>query len=464
MPEKLHVISPVNNSMFAERTFHSENEINAALTRADMAQQIWKSVPVFERIEQIEKFIQSFSNLSDQICEELPWQMGRPIVQVPNEVASTIERAKGMIDLAAESLENIVIGKKEGFFRYIKREPLGTIFVVPAWNYPYLIAINSIVPGLLAGNSIILKHSAQTPLVAERFADAFKAAGLPDGLFQYLHLTHEDTARVIRDSRVGFVAFTGSVEGGQHIQKVASDRFIGVGLELGGKDPAYVHRDANLAFAIENLVSGAFFNSGQSCCSIERIYVHQDLYKDFLEGFVELTKKYKLGNPLDRETNLGPVAKNSVVATVRQHVNDALKKGAKTLIDPDLFTNTVLGPEYLAPQILVDVDHGMDIMIKETFGPVVGIMEVKNDKEAIDLMNDSPYGLTASVWTENEKAALRISDSVATGTCYMNRCDYLDPYLAWTGVKNTGRGCSLSTIGYEQLTRPKSYHMRLNTR
>ena len=463
MQKTLKVFSPVDGSVYIERPFHNDQEISDTLAKATKAQKEWQTVPVQERVSYAQNFIAAFSDLKDQISEELAWQMGRPIIYGPNEVRGTIERATGMADLAPSSLLDIQVAEKEGFHRYIKRDPLGTIFVVPAWNYPYLIAVNSIIPGLLAGNAIVIKHSAQTPLVAERFADAFKIAGLPDGLFQYLHLTHEGTAQVIGDPRVDFVAFTGSVGGGHSIQKAASDRFIGVGLELGGKDPAYVRNDVNLQFAIENLVDGAFFNSGQSCCGIERIYVHKDVYDKFVEGAVELTKQYKLGNPLDSETNLGPVAKKSGADTVVEHIAKAVQAGAKALIDPALFPNTSLGYNYLAPQILVNVDHSMDVMSEETFGPVVGIMKVDSDEQALELMNDSPYGLTASVWTEDEDAAVKISDKIETGTCFMNRCDYLDPYLAWTGVKDTGKGCTLSSVGYEQLTRPKSYHLRIKT-
>ncbi len=464
MEKKFRVISPVNDHVYIELAYHTEEEIDRALTRAVRAQREWKQVPIAERVNYIHKFITAFGALKERISEELAWQMGRPIRYGPNEVRGTLERATGMADLAPASLADIQVGEKEGFHRYIKREPLGVVFVVPAWNYPYLIAVNSIVPGLLAGNAVVLKHSAQTPLVAERFANAFVAAGLPEGLFQFLHLDHPATARVIRDPRINFVAFTGSVEGGREIQKVASERFIGVGLELGGKDPAYVRADANLPFAIENLVDGAFYNSGQSCCGIERIYVHKDVYQPFVEGCVELTKQYKLGNPLDPETTLGPMAKRSGADTVRAHIAQALKAGARALIDEKLFPQTALGHNYLAPQILVNVDHTMDVMVQETFGPVVGIMPVKDDDEAIRLMNDSPYGLTASVWTEDEAAAVRIADQIETGTCFMNRCDYLDPYLAWTGVKDSGRGCTLSKVGFEQLTRPKSYHLRFKTK
>jgi len=460
----IKVISPVDNKVYVTVKQPSGRQIEQALALAVKAQQVWRCTAVAERVQYIQKFIEAFPAMKQRISQELSWQMGRPVIYGPNEVRGTLERATGMAALAEDSLKDIDAGEKEGFHRYIKREPVGVVFVVPAWNYPYLIAVNSIVPGLLAGNAIILKHSAQTPLVAERFADAFKAAGLPDGLFQVLHLSHEDTGMVIRDPRVNFVAFTGSVEGGHTMVKSAAGRFIGVGLELGGKDPAYVRPDADLPFAIENLVDGAFYNSGQSCCGIERIYVHQDLYKKFVDGCVELTKHYKLGNPLDPNTNLGPMAKESGARTVRRHIAQAVKMGAKPLIDPKLFPNTAMGYNYLAPQILVNVTHKMDVMVKETFGPVVGIMKVKNDEEAIKLMNDSPYGLTASVWTGDENAAVKISNQIETGTCFMNRCDYLDPYLAWTGVKDTGRGCTLSRIGFEQLTRPKSYHLRIKTK
>jgi len=457
---KFQIISPVDGSIYAECKLHTESEIEKVLSSANHARKAWQSLTVKERKPFIEKFITSLQSNTGRISEELTWQMGRPISHSPFEVRGTIERAKGMLNLAEQSLTNIMVDEISGFNRYIKREALGTVFVIPAWNYPYLIAINTIVPALLAGNAVILRHSAQTPLVAERFADAFKESGLPDGLFQYLHLNHHDTAHVIRDSRINFVSFTGSVYGGHQIQKVVAERFIGLGLELGGKDPAYVCDDSNLDFYVENLVDGAFFNSGQSCCGIERIYVKESIYDRFVEAYVELTKKYKLGNPLDKDTNLGPVAKRGGAETVINQIKAAKSAGAKALIDPSLFPQTELGYNYLAPQVLVNVDHSMDIMTEESFGPVVGIMKVKDDEEALELMNDSKYGLTASIWTNDEEKAIAIGNRVETGTWFMNRCDYLDPYLSWTGVKDTGRGCTLSSIGFEQLTRPKSFHLR----
>ncbi len=455
------VISPIDGSVYAECQQHTKEDYDKALSVAKSAQKSWRNLSVAKRKLYIEKFAASLEESKDRISEELTWQMGRPISHTPFEVGGTLERTRGMLKLAESSLADILVDEIPGFNRYIKKEPLGTVFVIPAWNYPFMIAVNTIVPALLAGNAVILRHSAQTPLVAERFADAFKAAGLPDGLFQYLHLSHSDTADVIRDERINFVSFTGSVNGGHQIQKVAAERFVGVGLELGGKDPAYVCEDSDLDFAVENLVDGAFFNTGQSCCGIERIYVHEKVYDRFVEGFVELTRKYKLGNPMDKDTNIGPVAKKGGAETVVNQIKAAVKAGARALIDPALFPQTELGDNYLAPQVLVDVDHSMEIMTEESFGPVVGIMKVKNDEEALALMNDSKYGLTASIWTKNEDKAIEIGNKVETGTLFMNRCDYLDPYLPWVGVKNTGRGCTLSLVGYDQLTRPKSYHLRV---
>ncbi|MBC8346252.1 MAG: aldehyde dehydrogenase family protein [Candidatus Marinimicrobia bacterium] len=463
MSNNFKVISPIDGRVYLEKPYHTGHQIDYTLKKAVHAQKEWKRTPLADRKALMKSFVKTFTEDSNAISNELSWQMGRPIQFAPGEVRGTEERALGMIDLAENALQDIQVEEMNGFNRFIRRDPLGVVFVVPAWNYPYLIAVNTVVPALLAGNAVVLKHSAQTPLCAERFYKAFEKAGLPEGLFQFLHLTHDATANVVRDDRIDFVAFTGSVSGGHTIQKIASDRFIGVGLELGGKDPAYVRADANIDFAIENLVDGSFFNSGQSCCGIERIYVHENHFSTFIDGFVELTNQYVLGNPLDESTTLGPMAKLSGAELVKSHIDQAISTGAKALIDWNQFKEQELGPHYIPPQVLVNVNHSMDIMMDESFGPVVGIMSVKSDEEAIRLMNDSPFGLTASVWTENENEAISIANQIDTGTCFMNRCDYLDPTLSWVGIKDSGRGCSLSQVGFEQLTRPKSYHFRQNT-
>ena len=446
-------ISPVDGSVYVERELASDAAIGNALARAAEAQKSWKKVTIAERVEICRRMVAACVARADELGAELAWQMGRPIAYAPNELRRGFqERAQYLCGIAEEALSEIAVSPG----RFIRREPLGVVLVVAPWNYPWLTSVNAVVPALLAGNSVILKMAQQTPLVAERYAEAFATAGLPAGVFQFLHASHAQTASMIADPRVAFVAFTGSVEGGHAVQRAAAARFIATGLELGGKDPAYVRADADLSVTIENLVDGSYFNSGQSCCGVERIYVEQKIFDSFVEAFVALAKQYKLGNPLDPKTTLGPMVRAAAADQVRAQIGAALAKGAKALLKlPDRE-----GTPYLPPEVLVDVDHTMQVMTEETFGPVVGIMPVSGDAEAIRLMNDSRYGLTASVWTRDADAALAIGAEVETGTCFMNRCDYLDPALAWTGVKDSGRGCTLSRLGLEAFTRPKSFHFR----
>lgn len=462
MAALIRCISPVDGSVYVERPLADGPRIAQALTRAREAQRAWRALPIADRQVVLGRAVDAFVQLSAPISEEITWQMGRPITQSPGEVRGFEERARYMIEIAPQALADIKIAPKEGFTRFIRREPLGVVLVLAPWNYPYLTAVNAVFPALLAGNAVLLKHSAQTPLCAERFAEALRAGGLPEGLFAALHLGHEAALELAR--AVDFVAFTGSVPGGHALRRALAEGFVGAGLELGGKDPAYVRPDADLAHAIANLADGAFFNAGQSCCGIERIYVHADVYEPFVAGLAEAAAGLKLGNPLEPETTLGPMVRTSAAEFVRRQVSDALAAGARALVDPAAFPAAREGTPYLAPQVLVDVDHSMEIMTEETFGPVVGVMRVHDDDEAVRLMNDSRYGLTAAVWTADPSAAVAIGDRVETGTWFMNRCDYLDPALAWVGVKDSGRGCTLSRLGYEQLTRPKSFHLRTRTR
>jgi len=457
----IQCITPVDGSVYIERETASAEDIQQAISSANAAQQLWKNTTIAERQALCSKAVDAFVARKAEIAEELTWQMGRPISQAPGEVGGFEERARHMIAIAAEALADLKPEPKDGFTRYIKRDPLGTVFVIAPWNFPYLTSVNAIMPALLAGNSVILKHSAQTPLCAERLQQAFDEAGLPAGVFQYLHLNHADTENVIQSPLVDYVAFTGSVPGGEMVEQAAAGRFIGVGLELGGKDPAYVRKDADLQQAIDTVTDGAMFNSGQSCCGIERVYVDAEIYEEFVVGVTELVKSYKLGRPDEADTNLGPMVKTGAADFARGQIDEAVAQGARALIDPDSFAANADGTPYLAPQVLVDVDHSMRVMTEETFGPVMGIMAVSGDEEAIQLMNDSEFGLTAAVFTRDENAAIDIGNRVETGTWFMNRCDYLDPALAWTGVKNSGRGCTLSTVGFESLTRPKSYHLKM---
>ena len=453
-------ITPIDNSVYLERPLSTQNEIDDVIENSKKSFQSWKNTSIEDRITIINKFIDNLIALKPEVSKEICWQIGRPISQCGNELRGFEERSRHMVEIAKESLRDIPATKNDEFDNYIYKSPLGVIFVMAPWNYPIITATNTIVPALLAGNTIVIKHSSQTPRCAELISQAFDNTGLPEGVFQFVHTDHQACEKIIADPRIAHVVFTGSVRGGQEVKKYIGTRFINVGLELGGKDPAYVRSDADINHAIENLVDGAMFNSGQSCCGIERIYVDQSIYKDFIDGFKTITEQYKLGDPSQEDTNLGPVVRLSAANFIRSQISEAEKQGAKRLIDESKFSIAKDDNCYIAPQVMIDVDHSMRFMMEETFGPAVGIMPVKDHHEAKQLMNDSPYGLTASIWTKDLDFAKEFGRDIETGTFFMNRCDYLDPALAWTGVKDTGVGCSLSVLAFDQFTRPQSFHMR----
>lgn len=452
-------ISPIDGREVARRRIASGAEIEAALAAARVAQADWACVPLADRIMVIRRFLDALAAKNEEIVPELAWQMGRP-VRYGGELRSLVERVEAMIEEAPIALAPYLPAVQKGYERYVERRPLGIVLVIAPWNYPFLTAANTIVPALLAGNAVILKHATQTLLVGERFAEGFAAAGLPPGLFANLAMSHSDTAHILGAGLVDHATFTGSVEGGRTIERAAAGSFTTLTLELGGKDPAYVRSDADLAQAIESLADGAFYNSGQCCCGIERIYVDRGVWKSFLDGVVSAAAAYHLDDPLDQATTLGPMASVRLAETVREQTAQALASGARAHIDPATFANDRAGTAYLMPQVLTGVDHSMAVMREESFGPIVGLMPVDGDDEAVRLMNDSRYGLTASIWTRDREAAARIGARVEAGTIFMNRCDYVDPSLAWTGVKDTGRGASLGRFGFEAVTRPQSFHLR----
>jgi acyl-CoA reductase-like NAD-dependent aldehyde dehydrogenase len=449
--------SPIDGSIYVERDVLSAEAAKDAVERANTAQNEWAARPLADRIALVQAGVAAVGAMNDEIVPEIAWQMGRP-VRYGGEFGGFNERASYMADIAQEALAPIVVEDSDAFRRVIKRVPHGVVLVVAPWNYPYMTAINTVAPALIAGNAVILKHASQTPLVGERMAQAFHSVGIPEDVFQNVFLDHQTTSDLIANRSFGFVNFTGSVGGGKAMEAAASGTFTGIGLELGGKDPGYVMEDANLDAAVDTLIDGAMFNSGQCCCGIERIYVHESLFDAFVEKAVAIVNGYKLGNPLDPETTLGPMAHVRFADEVRSQTTDAIVAGATAHIKPADFAQD--GGAYLMPQILTGVTHDMRVMREESFGPVVGIMPVKDDAEAIRLMNDSDFGLTASLWTQDAARAEAIADQIETGTVFMNRADYLDPGLCWTGCKDTGRGGGLSVIGYHNLTRPKSYHLK----
>lgn len=455
------LVSPVDGTVLVERVLADGARVEVVLTAAHSARRGWAAVSVERRAAMVEAMVRYLESEVDEIAVELTRQMGRPVRYTPNEISRGFqERARHMASIAPARLAPIEVPPTDGFTKFIRREPVGTVLVIAPWNYPYLTAVNSIVPALLAGNTVVLKHASQTMLVAERLQRAFDAAGLPPGVFQHLHAGHDAIAAMIADPRIDGVVFTGSVPGGAAIERAAAGRFIGVGTELGGKDPSYVRADADLPYAIGENVDGAFFNSGQSCCAIERIYVHRSVYRDFVDGFVDATRAYVLGDPLDHATTIGPMVSATAAASVRSQIAEAVAAGATAVVSEGQYAASRPGTPYLGPTVLVDVTHEMRVMSEESFGPVIGIMPVDGDDEAIARMNDARYGLTASIWTRDTEAAVRIGERVETGTVYMNRCDYVDPVLVWTGVKETGHGIALSSLGFDPYLRHKSYHLK----
>jgi acyl-CoA reductase-like NAD-dependent aldehyde dehydrogenase len=460
MTKMLQCISPIDGSVYAERPVLTPDEARGAVARAATAQKAWAGRPLEERIALVRKGVERLGEINDDVTRELAWQMGRP-VRYGGEFRGVNERATYMADIAREGLADLPLEDSDEFRRFIRREPHGVVLVIAPWNYPYMTAINTVVPALIAGNAVVLKHATQTMLVGERMAQSFHEAGVPQDVFQNVFLDHDTSEALISEGLFGFINFTGSVGAGARIERAAAGTFTGLGLELGGKDPGYVMEDADLDAAVATLMDAAMYNAGQCCCGIERIYVHESLYDRFVEGAVAFAKAYKLGNPLEWETTLGPMASKRFADLVRRQIADAVAAGATAHV-PTFAEDD--GGTYLTPQVLTEVTHDMEVMVEESFGPVVGIMKVKDDDEALALMNDSQYGLTVSLWTQDPDRAERLGRALETGTVFMNRADYLDPGLCWTGCKNTGRGGSLSVLGFHNLTRPKSYHLKKVTK
>jgi len=460
------ITSPIDGATVHRFEHLDDAEIARRLALASGTARAWRDAPLTERIALCRGMLRAYAARLDENAAAITRMMGKPIRQSRAEFERTmVERTEHLCAVAAEALADELLPAQAGFRRYIRHEPVGVVLDIAAWNYPLAIAVNVIVPAVLAGNAVLVKHATQTAAVADQLERAFLEAGAPEGLVQAMPIDHAATARLIDSRALGFVSFTGSVRGGHEVYRaLANHNFVGIGLELGGKDPALVLEDADVAFAAENLVDGAFYNAGQSCCGIERIYVAEPLFDAFVEAFVSLSKQYRLGDPLEPETTLGPMVDAKSADFVRGQVARAVAAGARLLVGDDDFDVPDRSRCYLAPQVLVDVDHGMDLMSEETFGPAIGLMRVANESEGLARMNDSPYGLTASIWTADLERAEALAQDVEAGTVYANRCDYLDPGLAWTGVKDSGFGCSLSKLGFRSVTRPKSHHLRSQPR
>ncbi|KAI9787217.1 MAG: hypothetical protein M1839_003452 [Geoglossum umbratile] len=461
--ETITTVSPTTNEPVLTRTALAESEIQPLLSASAKAFATFRhTCPLSQRQLIVEKALKILAGKIDILAKELTGQMGRPIAYTPKEITTAIARSEYLLRISEEALADTEGEAEDGFKRYIRKEAIGPILIIFAWNYPYLILVNSLIPAILAGNTVILKPSPQTPTIVEHISDVFLEAGLPPNVIQYFHSGSQTLlSSVARSPEIKLICFTGSVAGGISVQRAASDRVVPVGLELGGKDPAYVRGDVAVEWAAEQVVDGAIFNSGQSCCAVERVYVDEKIHDEFVAAVQTVLKGYKLGDPFDNTTHIGPVVSKRSVEVIRSHISDALSKGAKD-VTPDnrSFQSAPLDGNFIAPTLLINVNHDMLVMKEETFGPVIPIMKVKSDEEAVRLMNDSEFGLTASIWTKDLNKGTELAGGIESGTVFVNRCDFPSPDLAWTGWKSSGRGVTLSRFGFEQFVQLKSFHIK----
>ena len=456
----LDLINPFSGESLGSYQLESFESQKDKISKLKLAQKTWSQQEFATRLSLVKDGLQYFEKNRKQIAMDLCEQMGRPLKFADGEINGFFERANYLCSIAEQTLASDVFNDKAGFERSIEHVPLGIIFVISAWNYPLLITVNSVIPALIAGNTVLLKHSGLTPKIGIHFENAFKKLGDFDNLLFNSILTHETTGKIIEELPIDHVIFTGSVKGGHEIMKHAGKTFLAPALELGGKDGAYVHEDANIDYAAETLVDGAMFNSGQSCCGIERVYVHEKIYEQFINKVKEAMSGYVLGDPKDENTNLGPLASARSADYMLDQIKDAKVKGANIILGGD--KELIEKGTFFQPTLLTNVSHAMNVMKEENFGPILPIMKVSGVDEAITLINDSDYGLTSCVFTHSKEIATQVAKQADTGTVFMNRCDYLDPALPWTGVKNSGRGSALSKYGFHNVTRRKSIHFKTN--
>jgi acyl-CoA reductase-like NAD-dependent aldehyde dehydrogenase len=456
--KKLKVVNPADGSAVAVLAADDAKSVTAKYQRARAAQPAWARTPLGKRLAAIAKFRDLVAAETDTLARVLTSEVGKPISQARNELKGVIPRIDFFLAATARTLktQNVSAEKGGAMQERISHEPLGVVANISAWNYPWFVGSNVFVPALLAGNTVLYKPSEFASLTGNAIARLLHEAGVPDDAFIAV-LGEGDVGTAILEQPVDGVFFTGSVGTGKKIARAVAGRMIKLQLELGGKDPVYVCEDVDVAKAAAGIADGAFYNTGQSCCSVERIYVNEKVFKPFVEAFVAEVKGYKRGDPTDDATYIGPLTRSPQLKVLEAQVKDARRKGAKVLAGGERIKGK---GNWFAPTVLVDVDHSMAVMRDESFGPVIGLMPVKDDAEAVALMNDTEYGLTAGVYSPDRKRAERILAQVKSGSVYWNCCDRVSPRLPWSGVGNSGIGLTLSTYGIETFTRPKAWHLR----
>ncbi|PYH47172.1 Aldedh-domain-containing protein [Aspergillus saccharolyticus JOP 1030-1] len=462
MTNQIRTLSPSTNKVIFEHPGTSVEDAQKVFQASQEAFKTYKKTTLAQRKEIVLKALDLIAADRDTLAAELTTQMGRPIAYSGKEIDTFHKRADYLLGIVDESLKNLTGTPENGFRRFIKKEPVGPTLISTAWNYPYLITINALLPALLSGNTVVLRPSPQTPIFGERIASYFNQAGLPPNVLQVIHVGSPDVLDEIAQlPQIKLISFVGSTLGGLRLREATARRLIPVNLELGGNDPAYVRPDADLASVAANIVDGAVFNSGQSCCAIERVYVHADVHDAFVEEVKKELAGYKVGDPHDQSTTTGPVISQSALKNIQSHIDDALSKGAVNVTPQNpTFESLPQEGNFMAPTVLINANHDMQVMKHETFGPVLPIMKVASDEEALTLINDSDYGLTASIWTKDIKRGEELIEDVEAGTVYLNRCDYPSPDLAWIGWKNSGLGFTLGPKAYDGFYKLKSFHIK----
>jgi acyl-CoA reductase-like NAD-dependent aldehyde dehydrogenase len=450
---KLKVVNPATGKVAASLDADDAKSVKAKYERARAAQAKWAQVPLKKRLAAIAAFREKVVAETEHLAKVLTTEVGKPISQSRNELKGLLPRIDFFLEQTTKTLRPKTV-TKGGTEEKISLEPLGVVANISAWNYPYFVGANVFVPALLAGNAVLYKPSEYSAMTGLEIARLLHASGIPDDVFIPL-IGAGDVGAALLKQPVDGVFFTGSYGTGKKIAEAVRGRMIKLQLELGGKDPVYVCEDVDVAKAAAGIADGAFYNTGQSCCSVERIYVHQKVFKPFVDAFVAEVKGYKSGDPMDDKTYIAPLTRAPQVKVLEAQVSDAKKKGARVL------TGGKRGKgSYFEPTVLVDVNHSMAVMREESFGPIIGLMPVRDDAEAQRLMNDTDYGLTAGVYTANRKRAEKILAGVHSGSVYWNCCDRVSPKLPWSGVGHSGVGLTLSTYGIETFTRTKAWHLR----
>lgn len=455
--EKLIIVNPANEEVIEELEKDNEVSVTNKLIQLKSGQQYWSKTTLQYRIEVITKYHSLLERDLEQLAITLTEEVGKPLQQSRNEMNGSRSRIAWMLDNAAKYLADETMSASDSMKEVIRYEPLGVICNISAWNYPYLVGTNVFIPALLAGNAVMYKPSEFATLTGKHIERLLKEAGVPDDAFQVV-VGDGTVGQLLLDLPLDGYFFTGSYATGKHIYEAVAKKMVPCQCELGGKDPLYVTDDIqDIKSVAQGTADGAFYNNGQSCCAVERIYVHEKIYDQYVDEFVKEVGSWKIGDPKEDGSYIGPLSRKAQIHFLEAQINDAVAKGANILTGGKAIEGKGY---YFQPTVLAAVNHSMQIMQEESFGPVIGIMKVKNDDEAVQLMNDTAYGLTAAVYSSNQERAESILAAMNSGTGYWNCCDRVSASLPWSGRKHSGFGATLSHTGLRAFTQPKAYHLR----